>query len=55
MTRRRLELMFLTLMEEKGVEDECGLEDFYGWVMGVLEEAVEDFKADAGWEGDEDD
>lgn len=54
MTKRRLEVMFLELMSEKGVEDECGLEDFYGWVVSALEDAVEDFKADAGWE-DEDD
>lgn len=53
MTEKRLELIFLALMEEKGVEDKCGLEDFYGWVVSVLEDAVEDFKADTGWEEEE--
>lgn len=55
MNTQQLELMFLELMDEKGVENEGMLNDFYDWVVDTLNYAVEDFKADAGWEDDEDD
>lgn len=55
MSTRDLELFFLTLMEEKGVEDEGMLNDFYDWVVDTLNYAYEDFKQDAEWEEDEED
>lgn len=55
MNGMNLELFFLTLMEEKGVENEAMLVEFYDWVVDVLNYALEDYKADAGWEDDEDD
>ena len=50
-----LELFFLTLMEEKGVENEAMLVDFYDWVEDILNYAIEEYKADAEWEEDEED
>ena len=55
MSTMDLELFFLELMEEKGVENEGMLNDFYDWVVDTLEYACEDYKADAEWEEDEED
>lgn len=56
MSTTDLELLFLTLMEEKGVENEAMLDDFYDWVTDTLAYACDDYKEDAGWnEEDEDD
>ena len=53
MSTRDLELFFLELMEEKGVENEGMLNDFYDWVVDTLNCAFEDYIEDAGWEEDE--
>lgn len=50
-----LELFFLNLMEEKGVENEGMLVNFYDWVVDTLNYAFEDYKEDAGWEEDDED
>lgn len=51
----RVELIFLELMSEMGIEDDAGVGYFYAWASNILERACKDFKADAGWEDDEDD
>lgn len=51
----RLELIFLELMSEMGIENDDDIDAFYDRVTDVLKDACEDFKADAGWEEDEDD
>lgn len=55
MSTTELELFFITLMEEKGVETEGMLNDFYDWVVDTIAYACEDYKADAGWEEDDED
>ena len=55
MSTTDLELFFLTLMEEKGVENEAMLVDFYDWVVDTLNYAFDDYKEDAGWEEDDED
>ena len=53
--QHRLELIFIELMSEMGIEDDDGIDAFYDRVTDVLKDAIEDYKEDAGWEEDDED